>query len=108
MIELILLVIEVVSFFLKLFLDTTVESLIKDTPNKGHSTMDKTKFPNFIPPYQYNAIGISRTVSIQWTNHLNLYWSQSVLYSETPLYSEMLVGFSCVFKMDCENFSSGN
>ena len=36
-------------------IDNTVESLIKDTPNKGHcikylSTMDKTKSPNFIPP----------------------------------------------------------
>ena len=37
------------------FLICTVESFIKDTPNKGHcikylSTMDKTKSPNFIPP----------------------------------------------------------
>ena len=34
---------------------STVESLLTDTPNKGHcikylSTMDKTKFPNFNPP----------------------------------------------------------
>ena len=33
----------------------TVESLLMDTPNKGHciknlSTMDKTKSPNFNPP----------------------------------------------------------
>ena len=33
----------------------TVESLLTDTPRKGHyikylSTMDKTKSPNFIPP----------------------------------------------------------
>ena len=33
----------------------TVESLLTDTPNKGHcikylSTMDKTKSPNFNPP----------------------------------------------------------
>ena len=42
----------------------TVESLLTDTPNKGHcikylSTMDKTKSPNINPPHQYNAIGIS-------------------------------------------------
>ena len=34
---------------------STVESLLTDTPNKGHcikylSTMDKTKSPNFNPP----------------------------------------------------------
>ena len=37
------------------FLPITVESLLTDTPNKGHcikylSTMDKTKFPNFNSP----------------------------------------------------------
>ena len=36
-------------------LGTTVESLLTDTPNKGHcikylSTMDTTKSPNFNPP----------------------------------------------------------
>ena len=37
------------------FLPITVESLLTDTPNKGHcikylSTMDKTKSPNFNSP----------------------------------------------------------
>ena len=45
-------------------LETTVESLLTDTPNKGHcikylSTMDTTKSPNFNPPINYNEIGIS-------------------------------------------------
>ena len=40
---------------------STVESLLTDTPNKGHcikylSTMDKTKSPNFNPPINSNLL----------------------------------------------------
>ena len=72
----------------------TVEPPIVDPPTKGHniidlSTKDTGQGPQNLFPYSSNTFRTSdeRATSLQRTQQLNLYWPQSVLYSEVPLYT---------------------
>ena len=81
---------------------TSVESLLTDTPRKGHcikylSTMDKTKSPNFNPP-----INIMQLESLKEDN---LYTGDKplfILVQKCPFrYSTVL---SCQYKSCANNF----